>query len=240
MLPPVARSGAITLYRHLPIRQAVHRHATLYPQPFAPDAGTRSSPLSCAPALPLAHRAARSRPLGKSETRGGHAGPDIRDPETQGDRGRKARLGTGHRDGGPRAGGLSGKALLGRLDQVRRRAQCQRVLRGRGHARHAARHQRVLHRAGGAHGPWPEGGDQPEIRLRPQELLLPRPAAGLSDFAALPPAGRRGRDHRRHGAGHRPQGADRAHPRRAGRGQVDPRHGPETCPSWTSTAPASP
>ena len=88
---------------------------------------------------------------------------------------------------------LEGQAVLGRLHHLRRRAQLQRVLRRRGDAGDAAGDQRILHRTGGAHRAGAEGADQPGLGLRPQELLLPRPAAGLPDFPALPPDGRRGR-----------------------------------------------
>jgi hypothetical protein len=72
----------------------------------------------------------------------------------------------------------------------------------------------------------PEGRDQPALRLRPQELLLPRPAAGLPDQPALPPHRGRGRSAGRDGRRHVARGADRAHPPGTGRRQVDPRHGP--------------
>ena len=68
--------------------------------------------------------------------------------------------------------------------------------------------------------------DQPLLALRPQELLLSRPAAGLPDQPALPPDRRRGRGDRRHGPRHRPPRPRRAHPSRAGRRQVDPRPRP--------------
>ena len=96
----------------------------------------------------------------------------------------------------------------------------------RGDAGDAAGHQRLLRRAGGADRAGAEGEDQPLLALRPEELFLSRPAAGLPDQPALPPDRRRGRGDRRPRAGRGAQGPDRAHPPRAGRGQVDPRHGP--------------
>ena len=43
---------------------------------------------------------------------------------------------------------------------------------------------RGLHRSGGAHGPGSDGADQPQLRVRPQELLLSRSAARLPDLAS--------------------------------------------------------
>ena len=58
------------------------------------------------------------------------------------------------------------------------------------HARHAAGHQRVLRRAGGEDRPRPQRRDQSALGLRPQELLLRRPARRLSDLP-VPAADRR-------------------------------------------------
>jgi hypothetical protein len=66
-----------------------------------------------------------------------------------------------------------------------------------GHAGHAAGHQRGMRQAGGAHRPRPEGADQPALDLRPQELLLSRPAAGLPDQPVQGSDRRRGRDRHR-------------------------------------------
>ena len=65
------------------------------------------------------------------------------------------------------------------------------------------------------------------LGLRPQELFLPRPAAGLSDQPALPPHRGRGRSAGRNGPRRRAPGPDRAHPPGTGCGQIDPRHGPD-------------
>ncbi len=90
------------------------------------------------------------------------------------------------------------EAVLRRLD---RSSAPSRTPRSRfvdaGDARHAAGHQRVLHRAGGAHRPGAGGADQPVLGVRPQELLLRRPAAGLSDQPVPAAARRRGRDRAR-------------------------------------------
>ena len=72
---------------------------------------------------------------------------------------------------------------------------------------HAAGDQRLLRRAGGPHRPRAEGEDQPLLALRPQELLLPGPAAGLPDQPALPPDRRRGRGARRPRARASPAGS---------------------------------
>jgi hypothetical protein len=96
---------------------------------------------------------------------------------------------------------------------------------GRGLSGHAAGAEPVLRGAGGQDGAGAERGDPPDQPLRPQELLLSRPAAGLSDQPAVPP--HRGRGGAGGGAGRRVQlhRADRAAAPGAGRGQVDPRHG---------------
>ena len=97
-----------------------------------------------------------------------------------------------------------GEAVLGRLDRLRGRAERPRLPRRRRHARHAAGHQRGMRAPGGPHRPRPEGRDQPALGLRPQELLLPRPAAGLPDQPVQEPDRRRGRGHGRRAATARP------------------------------------
>jgi aspartyl-tRNA(Asn)/glutamyl-tRNA(Gln) amidotransferase subunit B len=63
-------------------------------------------------------------------------------------------------------------------------AERKRLLGRRGHAGHAAGDQRRMRAAGGADGAGAEGADQPQRSdLRPQELLLSGPAAGLPDLA---------------------------------------------------------
>ena len=71
-------------------------------------------------------------------------------------------------------------------------------------------------------GPRPQGAHQPDLGVRPQELLLSGPAAGLPDLAVQEPDRRRGR-----GGGQRrrrdAEGRHRAPAPGAGRRQVDPR-----------------
>src|SRR3984957_3313365 len=74
--------------------------------------------------------------------------------------------------------------------------------------------------AGGPHRARPEGEDQSPFLVRPQELLLSGPAAGLSDIAVQEPDRRRGRDSGRpHPRPFDPRG-DRAPASRAGRRQA--------------------
>ena len=121
--------------------------------------------------------------------------------------------------GSPRPGDLRRQAVLRRPDRVRRRSQHPGVAGRRRHARHAAGDQRALRRAGGAHRAGAQRQDQPALGVRPQELLLCRPAGGLPDLAVQgPDRGRgRGRDRpaRRQGAHDR----HRAPASRAGRRQ---------------------
>ena len=79
---------------------------------------------------------------------------------------------------------------------------------------------------GGAHRNGARCPDQSVVAVRPQELLLRRSTAGLSDFAAVSPDRRRGIDHRagrRQGRGQRQDHRHRTHPYRAGCGQIDAR-----------------
>ena len=72
-------------------------------------------------------------------------------------------------------------------------------------------------------GPRPQGADQPDVRVRPQELLLSGPAAGLPDLpvqAARSSARARSRST---ADGETAQGRHRAPAPGAGRRQVDPR-----------------
>ena len=134
-------------------------------------------------------------------------------------------MGGHRRPRGARADRFAFEAVLGRCHRVRRRAQ-QPCLAGRcGDAGHAAGDQRRVHRAGRAHRPRSQGGDQPQERLRPQELLLPRSAAGLSDQPVQAADRRRGRgrDRRRR---RDDEGRHRAPASGAGRRQVDPRPAP--------------
>jgi hypothetical protein len=102
---------------------------------------------------------------------------------------------SGPRD--PRPGGQQVQAVLRRRRRFRRGSQRAGEPGRRGHARHAAGAERLLRRAGGEDGPGPEGADQSEEPLRPQELLLSRPAARLSDQPVRPADRRRGRRHGR-------------------------------------------
>ncbi len=65
-----------------------------------------------------------------------------------------------------------------------------------------------------------EGADQPALVVRPQELLLSRPAAGLSDLAVQEPDRRRGRDPGRSRRRPIDQGRHRAAASGAGRRQI--------------------
>jgi hypothetical protein len=53
-----------------------------------------------------------------------------------------------------------------------------------------------VRRAGDPHRPRAQGADQSEVGVRPEELFLSRPAAGLSDQPVQVAGGRRGRRHR--------------------------------------------
>ena len=136
---------------------------------------------------------------------------------------RDGRLGSDRRSRGPRSGDVALEAVLRRFDGVRRRAQ-RACLAGRcGDAGHAAGHQRRMRRSGGAHRPRAQGQDQSPFDLRPQELFLSRPAAGLSDFPVQEPDRRRGGNPGRPHARPFHQGRDRAAASRAGRRQVPAR-----------------
>ena len=157
---------------------------------------------------------------------------------------RDRRLGSHHRPRGPCPGDVGGEAVFRRLDLVRRGAQRQCQPGRRGDARHAARDQRGMRAAGDPHRPRAEGRDQPQVDLRPEELLLSGSAAGLSDLAVQAADRRRGKGDDLDRAGSRRQvrgrrGRHRAPASRAGRRQVDPRPAPDAILSSTSTAPAS-
>ena len=94
------------------------------------------------------------------------------------------------------------------------------------HARHAARDQRGLHRAGHPHRARAEGEDQSQFDLRPEELFLSRPAAGLSDQPVQESDRRRGRGDRRSVERRARHGRHRAAASRAGRGQEPARPAP--------------
>ena len=72
-------------------------------------------------------------------------------------------------------------------------------------------------------GPRAQGEDQSAFDLRPKELFLSRPAAGLSDFPVQEPDRRRRRDPRRPYPRPFHHGRDRAAASRAGRWQVPAR-----------------
>ena len=65
------------------------------------------------------------------------------------------------------------------------------------HARHAAGDQRRMRAPGGAHRARAQCQDQSEIGVRPQELFLSRPAAGLPDQPVQAADRGRGRSRRR-------------------------------------------
>jgi hypothetical protein len=91
------------------------------------------------------------------------------------------------------------KLFSGRGDRVRRRAEQPGQLRRCRLSRHAAGDQRRVRGAGRAHWPRTERAGEPVVALRPQELLLCRPAAGLPDQPVRVPYHRdwRDRDHAR-------------------------------------------
>ena len=99
------------------------------------------------------------------------------------------------------------KLFSGSLDRVRPAAQFQCELRRRGDAGHAAGDQRGMRAAGGAHRARAQGADQQALDLRPQELLLSGPAAGLPDHPVQGPHRRRGQGAARHARGARSRSA---------------------------------
>ena len=100
-----------------------------------------------------------------------------------------------------RPGNLRIQAVLRRFHHLRGGAE-QPGQPGRCRVpRHAAGHQQALRRAGGAHRPRPQGGDQPQVGVRPEELFLRRPARRLSDLAVHPADRRQGHHHARPAGG---------------------------------------
>ena len=83
-----------------------------------------------------------------------------------------------------------------------------------------------------------EGRDQSEIGVRPQELFLSRPAAGLSDQPVQAADRRRGRGHGRSRGRRQRHRRHRAAASRAGRGKKPARPPSDACPMSISTAPA--
>jgi aspartyl-tRNA(Asn)/glutamyl-tRNA(Gln) amidotransferase subunit B len=120
----------------------------------------------------------------------------------------------------------SAKLFLGRVDRIRRRAEFQRGLRRCGDAGDAAGHQRILHRQAVRTGL----GLKAQINLRSafdrKNYFYPDLPQGYQISQLYHPIVGEGEVGWRWGRVS-PAGADRAHPSRAGRGQVDPRHGPE-------------
>ena len=128
----------------------------------------------------------------------------------QADQGRERRLGSRHRHGSACPGDVAIQAVLRRLDRIRRRSQQPRVAGRCRDAGHAAGDQRGMRQASDPHRARAEGEDQSQVGVRPQELFLSRPAAGLPDQPVQVAdrrrrrgdrrsRGRRGR-HRRHRA----------------------------------------
>ena len=130
-------------------------------------------------------------------------------------------MGICHRTRGPCAGGLLRQAVFRGADRLRRGPQHPGQPRRCRHAGHAAGHQPGLHRAGGADRPRLRRRRRPSLGVRPQELLLSGPAAGLPDIAihAAHRVRRVGGDSRSNGAGHPPAPG-------AGRRQERSRPGP--------------
>ena len=119
------------------------------------------------------------------------------------------------------------EAVLRRLDRVRRRAQLARLAGRCRDARHAAGDQRGMRAAGDAHRPRPQGQDQSEVGVRPEELFLSRPAAGLSDQPVQVADRGRGRGRGRHAGRRDRHGRHRAAASGAGRRQVAARPAPD-------------
>ena len=139
----------------------------------------------------------------------------------------RAKRGVGGRlrPGDPRPDHLRLQAVLRGRDRVRGGAEQPGLPGRRRHAGDAAAGERVLRRAGGQDGSRPARGDQPLVRVRAQELLLRRPAAGLSDQPVPAPAGGRGHGLPRHARRLSRAGGDRAPAHGAGRRQVAARPG---------------
>ena len=99
------------------------------------------------------------------------------------DRGAHRRLGDRDRARSPCPDRLQGQVVFGGGDRVRGRAQHPGVAGRCRVSGDAAGHQPALRRAGGQDRARPRRRDQSDERLRPQELLLPRPAGRLPDLA---------------------------------------------------------
>ena len=127
----------------------------------------------------LPHAQEARSPAGNRTRRIRHDG--CSGSEIEADQRRDRRLGSGHRHGGPCPGDLASQAVLRRIDRVRRRTELACVAGRCGDAGHAAGDQRGMRAPGGAHRARAEGADQPQIGVRPQELFLSGPAAGLPD-----------------------------------------------------------
>src|SRR5271157_1619001 len=88
-----------------------------------------------------------------------------------------------YRFGSPRPASYQNQNFLQLLDAFRRSTQLQRVPRVSRAPGHAARAQQARRRNGHARGPGAELHGPRTFPLRPQELLLPRPAQGLPNLA---------------------------------------------------------
>ncbi len=148
-------------------------------------------------------------------------------------------VGDRHRARSACPGSLESETVLWGGNRIRRRSQHSSLAGRRGFSGHAAGDQPVLRRAGGQDRARSRRRDKARKRFRPEELLLRRPAARLSDFA-IPATGRRPWQGRARHAG-RDDARDRHYPAasRAGRRQEPARPAPEHSRMSTSTGPVS-
>ena len=93
------------------------------------------------------------------------------------DQRRDRRLGSRHRHGSACPGHIEVEAVFRRLDRIRRSTQQPCVAARCRHAWHAAGDQRGMRTPGDPHGARPQGQDQSQIGVRPEELFLSRSAA---------------------------------------------------------------
>ena len=134
----------------------VQDESTLTPPGSMPIC-TGSKAISAMPATGTGRRASRSRRILWKPNGSGScprcSGVEKHERGSQTgktDQGRNRRLGSRDRARSPRPGHLEIKAVLGRLDRIRRRAEHPCLAGRRGDAGHAARHQRGMRAAGGA------------------------------------------------------------------------------------------
>ena len=153
-------------------------------RPPAPGAGPSTRRPCCAP--PTCWSARRAFEATSRSPGGGRRHEQRK--EKPGGQGATGAWEDGHRPRGPCPGGVGGQALLGRRCREFGAASptAQVSLVDAGHAGHAAGDQPILRRAGGAHGPRAQRREiNNRLRVRPQELLLPRPAGKAIRFPSF-------------------------------------------------------